>query len=50
MSRSEGVNEITSLARNSIAKSPCKTGRPFSIDGVYVAAECARGRKAAGPI
>lgn len=40
----------TSFAKQSIANSPCKTGRPFSIDGVYNADALARGRNAAGPV
>lgn len=40
----------TSFAKLSIANNPCKTGRPFPIDGVYDAAALARGRNAAGPV
>jgi hypothetical protein len=41
---------LASFAKKSIAKSPCKTGRPFSIDGVYGATVWALGRNAAGPV
>lgn len=40
---------ITSFAKRSIARSPCRTGRPFSTEGVYDVAACVRGRNAAGP-
>lgn len=40
----------TSFAKQSIASNPCKTGRPFPIDGVYDTAALARGRNAAGPV
>lgn len=41
--------KLASFVKKSIANSPCNTGRPFSIDGVYVETKCALGRNAAGP-
>ena len=46
----ERLDMLASFAKKSIAKSPCKTGRPFSIDGVYGATIWALGRNAAGPV
>lgn len=43
-------HEYTSFAKQSIANNPCKTGRPFPIDGVYDTATLARGLNAAGPV
>jgi hypothetical protein len=39
---------ITSFARKSTAKSPCRTGRPFSTSGLYTEVACTRGLNAAG--
>lgn len=48
MIRTKILQKCTSLANKSVARRPCKTGRPFSTNGLYTEA-WARGLNAAGP-